>query len=363
MGNVNDFIRTSITKYGPNTVARGETLPSDYHRIPSGIYNVDYAIGGGFPVGVASCLYGPPGGGKSLVLQKVISCAQQLCWRCFEYQWDCKCSGGPKEQQVVAVTTEILDPEWSKCLGVNLEKLVVVEPEYGEQAADVICEALMASDCGLVCLDSIAMLSPIAEMEASFDDAQVAAQARLVSRMMRVVEAKLIREKKKGRKVAFIATNHIRSKIGQVWGNPEDVPGGWAAKHAWHLTLRMSQLSTESGNKDKETDMAINAKFKASTVALSNKKKIFMLQGAAEFYCTMKDSGEFVTGSIPDFKSVEKAADEIEFIRRGPWGILDRQYDKKSDLINDWHDKSWYLTVKKKLIDEYRNMAKMEMGL
>jgi recombination protein RecA len=343
-------------------VSKGETLPKDYPRIPTGIYSVDYALGGGFPIGVASCLYGPPGGGKSLVLQKLIACAQFLCWQCFEYEWDCECTGGAKKQKVIAVTTEVLDPEWAKCLGVNLDELIVVEPEYGEQAADIISEALRSTDCGLVCLDSLAMLTPMAELDASFEDSMVASQARLISRMMRVVEARLMREKKQGHKIAFIATNHIRSKIGQVFGNPEEVPGGWAAKHTWHLTLRMSQLTTESANKS-EDGIPVNAKFKASTVALSNKRKIFMLQGAAEFYCTMKDSGEFVAGDIPDFKTVEKAADEIEFIGRNPWSCLGVEYSKKSDLINAWHDRNLYLSVKKKLIDEYRSMAKMEMGM
>jgi recombination protein RecA len=362
MPTVDDLVSKSVRKWGVGVVNKGETLPKDYPRIPTGIYSVDYSLGGGFPVGVASCLYGPPGGGKSLVLQKAIGCAQQLCWKCFEYKWDCTCSGSPLEQKVIAVTTEVFDPEWATCLGVDLENIIIVEPEYGEQAADIISEALRSTDCGLVCLDSVAMLTPMAELDASFEDAMVASQARLISRMMRVVESRLMREKKLGHKVAFLATNHIRSKIGQMFGNPEDVPGGWAAKHTWHLTLRMSQLATESGNKDGD-GVPVNAKFKASTVALSNKRKIFMLQGAAEFYCTMKDQGEFIAGDIPDFKTVEKAADEIEFIGRSPWSCNGKEYDKKADLIADWHEKTWYLSVKKKLVDEYRNIAKMEMGM
>lgn len=362
MPTINDLLRTSIRKYGLNIVTKGETLPKDYPRIPTGIYSVDYSTGGGLPVSVATCLYGPPGGGKSLVMQKAIARAQKLCWRCFDYQWDCQCDKGPLNQKVIIVCTEILDPEWAKCLGVDLDNLIVVEPEYGEQAADIISEALRSSDCGLVCLDSLAMLTPMAELDASFEDAQVAQQARLISRMMRVIESRLMREKKSGHHIAFLATNHIRSKIGQVFGNPEEVPGGWAAKHTWHLTLRMSQLKTESNQTDAD-GTPLNAKFKASTIALSNKRKIFMLQGAAEFYCTMKDHGEFVSGDIPDFKTVEKAADEIEFIGRNPWSCLGREYTKKSDLIADWQDQEFYLSVKKKLIDEYRNMAKMDMGM
>lgn len=362
MPTVDDLYRKSIRKWGIGVVNRGETLPKDFPRIPTGIYSVDYALGGGLPVGIASCLYGPPGGGKSLVLQKMISCAQQMCWECFEYKWDCACSGGSTDQKVVVVTTEILDAEWAKCLGVNMDDIIIVEPEYGEQAGDIISEALRSSDCGLVCLDSLAMLTPMAELDASFEDFQVASQARLISKLMRVVQSRLITEKKKKHRVSFIATNHIRSKIGQAFGNPEEVPGGWAAKHTWHLTVRMSQLSTEPTNKG-EDGLPINAKFKASTIALNNKRKIFMLQGAAEFYCTMKDEGEFIMGDIPDFKTVEKAADEIEFIGRNPWSCNGREYDKKADLIKDWEDKAWYLSVKKKLIEEYRNIAKMEMGM
>jgi recombination protein RecA len=361
MPTVNDLFNKSARKYGVGIVNKGEALPKDFPRIPTGIYSVDYALGGGFPISVASCLYGPPGGGKSLVLQKVISCAQNLCWKCFEYKWDCTCSGSPTEQKVIAVTTEVFDPEWAKCLGIDIDNIIIVEPEYGEQAADIISEALRSTDCGLVCLDSLAMLTPMAELDASFEDFQVATQARLISRMMRVVESRLMREKKLGHKISFLATNHIRSKIGG-FGNPEEVPGGWAAKHTWHLTVRMSQLTTDAANKDAD-GVPTNAKFKASTVALSNKRKIFMLQGAAEFYCTMKDHGEFIAGDIPDFKTVEKAADEIDFIGRSPWSCNGREYDKKSDLIKDWEEKAWYLSVKKKLVDEYRNIAKMEMGM
>jgi len=361
MPRIEDMINSSIRKYGIGTMTRGEAAPKDYPRIPSGIFSLDFAIGGGFPAGVASCLWGPPGGGKSLVLQKVIACAQKLCFRCFNYQWDCLCDEGPLNQEVAIVATEVLDPGWARCLGVDINNLVIVEPDYGEQAADIISEIISAHDCGLVCLDSLAMLTPLAELEGSFGDAQVALQSRLVARMMRVVEQKLVREKKKGHRVTFIATNHIRSKIGQMFGSNEDVAGGWAAKHTWHLTLRMSQLSTD---KDKETEMAVNAKFKASTVALANKRKIFTLQGAAEFFCTMADSGEFIAGTIPDLKTVEKYADEIDFIGRSPWRLFGVEYEKKSDILQALaNDNQLLLTTKKKVIEQYVEAAKMERGL
>jgi len=362
MPDVATFERNAAKRFGAHTVVRGAQLPRDFPRLPSSVYAFDYATGGGFPVGgVSSCLYGPPGGGKSLLLLKTIACAQKLCWCCFQYQWDCTCEKDPLVQKVVLINTEPFDPEWAECLGVDLDNLVVVEPEYGEQAGDAISTALTATDCGLVCLDSIAMLIPIEELEKPFEESVVAVQARLVSRIMRVAQARLIKENKRGHKVTFIATNHIRSKIGQFFGNPEEVPGGWAAKHTWNLTMRMSQLKTEDDNIDKDTGLSINAKFRASNTALTNKRKIFMLHGSAEFYCTMATTEEFVKGTIPDFKTVEKAADEIEFIGRNPWSILDREYGTKTELIDDWKESAWYMSVKKKLVDQYREMAKMEL--
>lgn len=360
MPKLDDILRSSIRKYGLNTVTRGESVAEDFPRIPTGIFSLDYAIGGGFPIQVTSSLYGPPGGGKSLVLQKLIASAQNLCWQCFNYHWDCECDKSDRRDAVI-VCTEIMDTEWARLLGVKVNDLVMVEPEYGEQAVDIIIEVLQAPDVGLVCLDSLAMLTPLAELQSSAEDFQVASQARLIAKMIRKIKSTLIREKKKGHNVAFVASNQIRVKIGQFFGNPEEVPGGYASKHDWHLTLRMSQL--KSDDVDKETEMTINGKFKASMVAMGNKRKIFTLSGAAEFFCTVGEGGEFVKGTIADFNTVDKFGAEIGVINKSPWGVLGRTWETKRDMLEDWKmDDQFYLSVKKKIIDEYRNMAKMQMG-
>lgn len=353
-------MRGSIKKYGLNTVSKGEVIPLDFQRIPTGIFPLDYAIGGGFPLRVTSSLYGPPGGGKSLALQKLISTSQNICWECFEYLWDCQCTS-PVKREAVMVCTEIMDMEFAKVLGVDTERLVVVEPDYGEQAGDIIVELLKTDDVGFVGLDSIAMLTPLAELNGSMEDFQVASQARLIAKLIRKIKSTLIREKKRGHSVMFCATNQIRTKIGQMFGNPEEVPGGFCSKHDWHLTLRMSQLSSD--DKDKETDQVINGKFKASTVAMSNKKKLFTMAGSAEYYITLADGGELSKGTIHDFKNFEKMGTEIEFIQKSPWRVLDREYKLKSEMMQDWiDDPQFYLTAKKRLLAQLVEAAKMTMG-
>lgn len=360
MPNLKDFVRGSIKKYGLNTVVRGDKSAMDFPRLPTGVFPLDYAIGGGFPVRVTSSLYGPPGGGKSLTLQYLMRSAQNCCWNCFNYLWDCECDY-KREQEAVVVCTEIMDLEYAKILGVDLDRLYMAEPEFGEQAGDIITELLRTEDVGLVCLDSIAMLTPLAEIEGAMQDYQFATQARLIAKLMRRIKATLIREKKRGHNVMFVATNQIRAKIGG-YGNVEEIPGGFCSKHDWHLTLRMSQLSSDS--KDTEMNTIINGKFKASTVAMQNKKKLFTLAGSAEYFVTLNEGGEFQRGTVVDFSTFEKMAREVGFIETKPWRCNGREYDNKKAMTQDWvDDPQFYLSCKKKLVDQFKDMSKMEAGV
>lgn len=361
MPRVSDILTGGIRKYGVNTLVRGSSSEiHDFPRIPSGIFPLDYAVGGGVPVQVTSSIYGPPGGGKSLVCLKTIAGAQKLCFKCFEYDWDCQCDGGPDKREIAIISTEMGDLDWAKVMGVDIDRLVVSEPDYGEQAGDIIIELLRADDCGLVVLDSIAMLVPLAELQGSMEDAQVASQARLIAKLIRKVKATLIREKKRGHNVCFLTTNQIRVKIGQLFGNPEEVPGGFCSKHDWHLTLRMSQLSTD--DKDPETGIIINGKFKASMAAMGNKRKLLTLSGASEFFITTGDGGEFPKGTIADFNTVLKMGKEVEFI--DGWNCLGEKFPTKKALLEEMvGNEQFYLSMKRKLVEEYKGMAKMSMGL
>jgi len=355
---LDEILARGDRKYGKGTYLTGFTRGHDYPRIPTGIFSLDYAIGGGFPVGVTSSPYGPPGGGKTLVLTRACAGAQSICWKCFQYLWDCKCAK-KDSRKVVWVSTELFDIAWARMLGVDSskEKFAVAEPDTGEQAADIIAECLRADDVGLVVLDSLAMLTPQAELDASAADDMVAVQARLIARMIRRIKTILIQEKKRDHKVAFIATNQVRAKIGGFGRGPqEEVPGGFVSKHDWHLTFRMSQVKSE--DIDKETELPVNARFKASMAAMGNKRKIFTLSGAAEFYATVSDGGELVKGSINDYRTAFRYAETAGLIGRDPWSFRGETFRLKSDIMESWYDNEKFLSAKKFIIDHYIQKAK-----
>lgn len=349
MANLSEIIKKGKKLRGDNTYLTSREIPSDFPRVPTGIFALDYAIGGGFPVGVTSSVYGPPSGGKTTVCSKLMAGAQNICWNCFHYLWECTCEN-TTQQDVVLVATEINDMDWSAVLGVDLDRVTVVEPSSGEQAVDVIVECLRADDCGLVLLDSLPMLTPTVELEASAEEVQVGAQAKLISKMLRRVKTTLIREKKRGHRVMFVATNQVRAKIGGYSRGPaEEVPGGFTSKHDWHLMFRTSQLS--STKKDPATDMLMEAKFSVSMKAMGNKSKLLTLAGSAEYFLSVSDSAEYLKGTINDYKTVFAYGEEAGLITRDPWACCGDVYDKKVDIMEAWLDTEYYLTVKRKIID------------
>lgn len=346
---LDEIVNQGHRKYGKGTFTVGYSTANDFPRIPTGIFAIDYAIGGGFPIGVTSQVYGPPGGGKTLVTTRAAAGAQNICWHCFEYLWDCKC-GNKEERKVVWVTTELFDLDWSIQLGIDPDKMVVVEPDSGEQAIDIMAECLRSEDCGLVVLDSLAMLTPEEELTASASDVQVGLQARMIGKMIRRIKTIMIREKKRNHQVAFLATNQVRAKIGGFAGRgpSEEVPGGFTSKHDWHLTFRMSQISSD--DKDKETDLPINAKFKASMAAMGNKRKVMTLSGSAEFMVTVSNGGEYVKGTVNDYRTVTKYADSTGLLSKD-WVFDGKRYKTKGEFLDTWNDLEVFLSTKKKIID------------
>lgn len=344
-------ITGNVKKYGERTFLKGSDpfTPRDFPRIPTGIISLDYMIGGGFPVGVTSSIYGPPGGGKTLVMTRLATGAQNICWNCYKYLWDCDCESR-RSQKVVIVQCETFDLDWAEQLGLDLDDVIIAEPDSGEEASDIIHDCLRADDCGLVLLDSLPMLVPTVELETSAQEVQVASQAKLISKLIRRIKADLIREKKRGHPVAFVTTNQVRAKIGGFSRGPsEEIPGGFTSKHDWHLTIRMSQL--KSDDIDKSTELPIISRFKASSAAMGNKRKVFMLSGSCEFFIATSDAGANPKGSIVDQKTAMTLADQCGILQRDPWRFNGVEFPTKAAIAENWFDDNKYLSDKKVIVD------------
>lgn len=197
-------------EYGTGSIMKlGNTHVASVDAIPTGSFTLDLALGvGGMPRGRIIEIFGPESSGKTTVALHVVAQAQKM--------------GG---EAAFIDAEHALDPVYAKALGVDIDNLIVAQPDTGEQALD-ICEALVRSGAlDVIVIDSVAALVPKAEIDGEMGDSHVGLLARLMSQALRKLTAII---SKSGTAVIFI--NQLREKVGVVYGNPETTPGGRALK-------------------------------------------------------------------------------------------------------------------------------------
>ena len=194
---------------------QGAIMQMDEHQyakikgIPTGSLSLDIALGGaGIPRGRVTELFGPESSGKTTLALHIIASAQQ--------------AGG-----VAAFidAEHALDTTWAKRLGVDVSSLLISQPDNGEQALEITEMLIRSNSVDAIVIDSVAALTPRAEIEGEMGDSQVALQARLMSQAMRKLTAVISKSR-----TALVFINQIRMKIGVMFGNPETTPGGRALK-------------------------------------------------------------------------------------------------------------------------------------
>ena len=204
-------------QHGKGAVMRlGDSPHVKVEVIPTGSLSLDAAIGiGGVPRGRIVEIFGPESSGKTTVCLHIIAEAQKR--------------GG----NVAFIDAEhALDVKYAERLGVKLNELILSQPEYGEQALDILEQLVRSAAVDVIIVDSVAALTPRAEIEGEMGDAQMGAQARLMSQAMRKITAVIGKSN-----TTVIFTNQLRSKIGVMYGNPETTTGGNALK--FYASLRL----------------------------------------------------------------------------------------------------------------------------
>ena len=228
-----DAAISTITKaYGEGSIMRlGDArAQTKIDVIPTGALSLDLALGvGGIPRGRVVEIFGPESSGKTTVMLHVIASAQK--------------NGG---LAAFIDAEHALDPAYAKKLGVNLDDLLVSQPDSGEEAL-TICETLARSNAlDVIVIDSVAALVPKAELQGEMGMATMGMQARLMSQALRKLTAILAKAK-----TTCIFTNQIREKVGIMFGNPETTPGGKALKFYASVRIdirRKETLKDSSGN-------------------------------------------------------------------------------------------------------------------
>src|SRR5665213_608579 len=208
--------------------------------IPTGSISIDSALGiGGFPRGRVIEIYGPESGGKTTLTLHIIAEAQKL--------------GG---QAAFIDAEHALDPVYARKLGVDVDNLLVTQPDNGEQALEITEKLIQTGKMDIVVVDSVAALVPKAELEGEMGDPQMGLQARLMSQAMRKLTAVTSKSQ-----TCLIFINQIREKIGVMFGNPETTTGGRALKFYASVRLDIRKITAI-----KQGDVVIGAKTRIKVV-------------------------------------------------------------------------------------------------
>ena len=215
-----DFGKGAIMKLGDKPAVSVET-------IPTGALALDVALGvGGIPRGRIIEIYGPESSGKTTLAQHIVA--------------ECQKKGGIA---AFVDAEHALDPEYARNLGVNVNELLISQPDTGEQALDITEELVRSGAVDVIVVDSVAALVPKAEIEGSMEDQQMGLQARLMSKALRKLTGII---GKTNTTVIFI--NQLRQKIGVMYGNPETTTGGNALKYYASVRLEIKRVEGLKGD-------------------------------------------------------------------------------------------------------------------
>src|SRR5579863_8559910 len=242
MKNLETAISVIEKSYGKGSIMRlgSKDILIPVNVIPSGCLSIDAALGvGGFPRGRVVEIYGPESGGKTTLTLHVIAEAQK--------------QGG---QAAFIDAEHALDPVYARKLGVDVDNLLVSQPDNGEQALEIAEALIRSGGVDIVVIDSVAALVPKAELEGDMGDPQMGMQARLMSQALRKLTAIVSKSR-----TCLIFINQIREKIGVMFGNPETTTGGRALK--FYSSIRVDIRRIQS---IKEGDRVIGSRTRAKVV-------------------------------------------------------------------------------------------------
>ncbi len=227
--------------FGKGSIMRlGDAAQMKVETIPTGAHTLDIALGGGLPKGRIIEIYGPESSGKTTLALHAIAEAQK--------------AGGVA---AFVDAEHALDPTYSDALGVDIENLLVSQPDTGESALEIVDQLVRSAAVDIVVVDSVAALTPRAEIEGEMGDTQVGLQARLMSKALRKIAGNI---GKSGCTVIFL--NQLRQKIGVTYGSPEVTTGGNALK--FYCSVRLDIRRIQTLKKGSEGEYGIRAKVKVA---------------------------------------------------------------------------------------------------
>jgi len=228
-------------KFGEGAIMKlKEAQPVSVDVISTGSFSLDLALGvGGVPRGRVIEIYGPESSGKTTLALHILAEAQRM--------------GGVG---AFIDAEHALDPDYARKIGVNVEELLISQPDSGEQALQIVETLIRSGEVDAVVVDSVAALAPQAEIEGEMGEFQIGLQARMMSQALRKLSGLISKTK-----TVLIFLNQTRMKIGQLVGNPETTPGGLALKFYASVRIELKRIAQL-----KKGDEIIGSRIKAKIV-------------------------------------------------------------------------------------------------
>jgi len=222
-GNLNEFIDEIKQRFGEGAIMKlKDAKPVNVDALPTGSISLDLALGvGGVPRGRVIEIYGPESSGKTTLALHILAEAQKR--------------GGTG---AFVDAEHALDPDYAKRIGVNVDDLLISQPDSGEQALQIVETLVRSGEVDVIVVDSVAALVPKAEIDGEMGDFQIGLQARLMSQALRKLSGMISKTKS-----MVIFLNQTRMKIGVMFGNPETTPGGLALKFYASVRIELKRIA------------------------------------------------------------------------------------------------------------------------
>lgn len=344
-GKLMDVLDAVNKKHGAGTMARASRVAfSHLRRTSTGIFNLDLGLGGGLPKGRIIGFVGDESSCKTSTALMSIAEQQHTCRKCMEkFGWytdervdestgevksenvvitqECPCGANEPHVAMLVDAEGSFDPIWAAQLGVDVPTLIVVQPEWGQQAVDLINATVRSGDLDMVVVDSIAHMTPAEEIEKSAQDVQVGALARIINKMMRTLQSGLNSlGMDNPNKPTIIVINQFREKVGVMYGDPTTWPGGKGQNFAYSalVIFKPGKVLAQDGKpkerfgpNDEKVGREINWHVRKNKVGIPEKRGVFSF-----FYSNAPEAG-YSAGSVNNFEQIVLYGETLGVIGKG----------------------------------------------